>query len=143
MEKRFVVSPQTVDYSITNIVDAIDKGNKLINWRKIIQRFAIIRKKYEHPILCIDSTVVFGRGYGYWSICRLQNISSTNNQLLDFTYSHIISLMFAVEKAFDYDENDTGNAVVWFLNSQKLNHSAKQKVRAVYHCFGLWITDSL
>lgn len=42
-------------------------------------------------------------------------------QLLDFTYSHIISLMFAVEKAFDYDENDTGNAVVWFLNSQKLN----------------------
>ena len=30
MEKRFVVSPQTVDYSITNIVDAIDKGNKLL-----------------------------------------------------------------------------------------------------------------
>lgn len=30
MEKKFVVSPQTVDYSITNIVDAIDKGNKLL-----------------------------------------------------------------------------------------------------------------
>lgn len=30
MEKRFTVSPQTVDYSITNIVDAIDKGNKLL-----------------------------------------------------------------------------------------------------------------
>lgn len=30
MEKRFTVSPQTVDYSINNIVDAIDKGNKLL-----------------------------------------------------------------------------------------------------------------
>lgn len=30
MDKRFIVSPQTVDYSITNIVDAIDKGNKLL-----------------------------------------------------------------------------------------------------------------
>lgn len=30
MEKRFKVSPQTVDYSVNNIVDAIDKGNKLL-----------------------------------------------------------------------------------------------------------------
>lgn len=30
MEKRFTVSPQTVDYSINNIVDAIDKGYKLL-----------------------------------------------------------------------------------------------------------------
>lgn len=30
MEKRFIVSPQSVDYSIANIVEAIDKGNKLL-----------------------------------------------------------------------------------------------------------------
>lgn len=29
-EKRFLVSPQTIDYSISNIVDAIDKGNALL-----------------------------------------------------------------------------------------------------------------
>lgn len=48
-------------------------------------------------------------------------------QLLDFTYSHIISLMFAVEKAFDYDEEDTDNAVVWFLNPQKLNEKTVRR----------------
>lgn len=52
-------------------------------------------------------------------------------QLLDFTYSHIISLMFAVEKAFDYDEEDTDNAVVWFLNSQKLNEKAIRRTDIV------------
>lgn len=26
--------------------------------------------------------------------------------LLDFTYSHLVSLMFALEKAFDYDQDD-------------------------------------
>lgn len=41
--------------------------------------------------------------------------------LLDFTYSHMVSLMFALEKAFDYSDNDDGSSVVWFLNPQKLN----------------------
>ncbi|MCA1050989.1 FRG domain-containing protein [Priestia aryabhattai] len=40
-------------------------------------------------------------------------------KLLDFTNSHIISLLFAVEKAFD--EEEPSDAVVWFLNPQKLN----------------------
>lgn len=31
MDKRFTVSPQSVDYSIANIVEAIDKGNKLLS----------------------------------------------------------------------------------------------------------------
>lgn len=30
IEKRFIVSPQTIDYSISNIVEAIDKGNALL-----------------------------------------------------------------------------------------------------------------
>jgi hypothetical protein len=40
-------------------------------------------------------------------------------RLLDFTYSHIVSLMFAVETAF-YDK-ECEDAVVWFLNPHKLN----------------------
>lgn len=41
--------------------------------------------------------------------------------LLDFTYSHLISLMFAVENAFQFDEDDDKNSVVWLLNPHKLN----------------------
>ena len=44
--------------------------------------------------------------------------------LLDFTYSHMISLMFAVENAFRYDDTDDSNSVVWFLNPHKLNLAA-------------------
>lgn len=40
-------------------------------------------------------------------------------RLLDFTFSHILSLMFAVEKAFSLEQK--GNAVVWFLNPKALN----------------------
>lgn len=41
--------------------------------------------------------------------------------LLDFTYSHLVSLMFAVENAFSYEENDEENSVIWFLNPHNLN----------------------
>ncbi|OCT15807.1 hypothetical protein A8709_09255 [Paenibacillus pectinilyticus] len=41
-------------------------------------------------------------------------------RLLDFTYSHIISLMFAVERAFT--EEETNDAVIWFLNPRALNN---------------------
>lgn len=41
-------------------------------------------------------------------------------KLLDFTKSHIISLMFAVEKAFDEGENPD-DGIVYFLNSRQLN----------------------
>lgn len=40
-------------------------------------------------------------------------------RLLDFTKSHIISLMFAVEKAFESGED--GDGVVYFLNPTELN----------------------
>lgn len=40
--------------------------------------------------------------------------------LLDFTYSHLVSLMFAVENAFTYIDDDK-NSVVWFLNPAQLN----------------------
>lgn len=41
-------------------------------------------------------------------------------KLLDFTYSHVVSLMFAVENAFIDEENV--DAEVWFLNPIELNY---------------------
>ncbi len=43
-------------------------------------------------------------------------------RLLDFTTSHIISLIFAVEKAFSISEQNDEDSVVYFLNSSKLNY---------------------
>ena len=51
--------------------------------------------------------------------------------LLDFTYSHLVSLMFALEKAFDYDQDDEDNAVVWLLDPEALN--LKTNKGSVYH----------
>lgn len=63
-------------------------------------------------------------------------------QLLDFTYSHIISLMFAVEKGFDYEEDDTANAVVWFLNAQRLNEKTIRRTDIVDTISGRDILES-
>lgn len=42
-------------------------------------------------------------------------------KLLDFSQSHIIALMFAVEKAFDESPKQPKDGAVWFLNSKVLN----------------------
>lgn len=49
--------------------------------------------------------------------------------LLDFTYSHIISLTFAVENAFEFDDTDEVKyAVVWFVDPEGINlESIKEK----------------
>lgn len=49
--------------------------------------------------------------------------------LLDFTYSPLISLMFALENAFSFD--DEGYAVVWFLNPIELNKKAINRLEIV------------
>ncbi|MCY7945022.1 FRG domain-containing protein [Bacillus atrophaeus] len=41
-------------------------------------------------------------------------------RLLDFTYSHVVSLMFAVENSFQ--DNEDLDAEVWFLNPLELNY---------------------
>jgi len=53
-------------------------------------------------------------------------------KLLDFTQSHIISLMFAVEKAFVTDKKDENQDVyVWFLNPSELNRKNCQTSEVV------------
>jgi len=50
-------------------------------------------------------------------------------KLMDFTTSHIVSLLFAVENSFQNDkEND---AVVYFLNSSGLNLINKQQAQVI------------
>lgn len=44
--------------------------------------------------------------------------------LLDFTYSHLVSLMFAVENAFSYEVEDEEKSVIWFLDASELNLSS-------------------
>ena len=50
-------------------------------------------------------------------------------KLLDFTYSHIISLMFAVSDSFE--ETDSSDAVVYFLNPSKLNLLSKDHSKII------------
>jgi len=50
-------------------------------------------------------------------------------RLMDFTTSHITSLLFAVEKAFQQDIEK--NAVVYFLNPETLNMKYKQQMSIV------------
>lgn len=51
--------------------------------------------------------------------------------LLDFTYSHLISLMFAVENAFSYTDDDESNSVVWFMNPYKLNSQSLRQQKII------------
>lgn len=50
-------------------------------------------------------------------------------RLLDFTHSHIISLLFAVEDAFS--EQVPRDAVVWFLNPKRLNFLHSQSTEMI------------
>lgn len=44
--------------------------------------------------------------------------------LLDFTYSHLISAMFAVANAFSYPDDDNSNSVIWIIDPTKLNEKS-------------------
>ncbi len=50
-------------------------------------------------------------------------------KLIDFTTSHVTSLLFAVEKAFS--SNDEDDAVVYFLDPNKLNSKNKQQSKII------------
>ncbi|AIX09664.1 MULTISPECIES: FRG domain-containing protein [Bacillus] len=51
-------------------------------------------------------------------------------RLLDFSRSHIVALMFAVERAFEEDPKNPKDGVVWFLNPTALNslHSTRTDI---------------
>lgn len=69
-------------------------------------------------LMYMDNPGVVITDYDYMVLAQHYGVPT---RLLDFTYSHMVSLMFAVEKAFSYDEDDEENSVVWFLNPNELN----------------------
>ena len=56
--------------------------------------------------------------------------------LLDFTFSHLISAMFAVENAFDYGDDDENNSVIWIMNPNKLNQYALRRSEMINISYG-------
>ncbi len=92
------------------------KGNRLYSKttiRKFLDDFKL------NSLIYIDNSYDVKSDYD-WMLYAQHYGVPTN--LLDFTFSHIISLMFSVEKAFDYDDDDTENSVVWFLDPYDLNN---------------------
>lgn len=88
-------------------------GNRL--YRKIdIKRFLDDFKINSHPYI---SNVNGLKHENEWMIYAQHYGIPT--RLLDFTYSHIISLMFALEKSFI--EKESENGVIWFLDPNALN----------------------
>lgn len=89
-------------------------GNRIMSKRTIkyyLEEFKINSYQFMNRPWDINSELewmVYAQHYGI----------PTN--LLDFSKSHIISLLFAVEKAFESDEKEEG--VVFFLNPFKLNN---------------------
>lgn len=51
--------------------------------------------------------------------------------LLDFTYSHLISAMFAVENAFNFSDDDYDNSVIWFVDPVKLNQRSINRAEII------------
>lgn len=56
--------------------------------------------------------------------------------LLDFTYSHLISIMFAVENAFNYSEDDDCNSVIWIMNPNELNQKSIKRSEIINISYG-------
>lgn len=84
--------------------------------RSVIQYFLNEFKVSSHNYMKFPSDItgnyewmVYGQHYGI------------PTKLLDFTYSHVVSLMFAVENAFE--DQEYRDAEVWFLNPTELNYN--------------------
>lgn len=105
---------QSKDYTLLPTAFRCDVGGNRL-YRKIdIKRFLDDFKINSHPYITNvnaltheNEWMIYAQHYGI------------PTRLLDFTYSHIISLMFALEKTFT--EEKTEDSVIWFLDPNALN----------------------
>lgn len=116
LPKTFILSRGQANAEYTLLPGALrlDKDKNLKYTRKSIAYFLEEFKVHSHNYL--DTPWDIKSNYEWMIYAQHYGIPT---RLLDFTNSHIISLMFAVEGAFD-DDND---AVVWFLDPLKLNNN--------------------
>ncbi|WP_111858779.1 FRG domain-containing protein [Acinetobacter sp. CFCC 10889] len=95
------------------------KGQRL--YRKIdLQRFLDDFQINSHPYISNTNIIVNDKE---WMVYAQHYGVPT--KLLDFTYSHVISLMFALENAFN--ENDPEDGEIWFLDPCALNEKSTDR----------------
>lgn len=115
LPKGFILSRgHSQDYSLLPSAFRQDQdGNRLYS-KSDIQSFLDDFKNNSYPYLK-NPTVI--ESEKEWMVYAQHFGIPT--KLLDFTYSHITSLMFSLENAFN--EKTSKDGVIWFLNPQTLN----------------------
>lgn len=116
IEEGFIMSRgQSTPYQLLPSAMRKDEfGNRIISKRVVqyyLDEFKINSYQFMNRPWDINSDLewmIYAQHYGI------------PTRLLDFSKSHIVSLLFAVEKAFESDVNEDG--VVYFLNPYKLNN---------------------
>ena len=116
LPREFILSrgQSNVKYDLLPGALRLDENNNLKYTRQSIAYFLNEFKVNSHNYIDIPWDI--NNDYEWMVYAQHYGIPT---RLLDFTNSHIISLMFAVEKAFE-EEID---GVVWFLNPMKLNNT--------------------
>ena len=116
LPREFILSrgQSNVKYDLLPGALRLDENNNLKYTRQSIAYFLNEFKVNSHNYIDIPWDIK--NDYEWMVYAQHYGIPT---RLLDFTNSHIISLMFAVEKAFE-EEID---GVVWFLNPMKLNNT--------------------
>ncbi len=111
----FVLSRgQTDEYKLLPSALRVDVNGKRKYSKKVINFFLNEFKLTSHTYLKFPWDIK--TTYEWMVMAQHYGIPT---RLLDFSYSHIVSLMFALEKAF-LDSEDK-SAEVWFLNPNQLN----------------------
>lgn len=115
---------QSKDYPLLPSALRVDQnGNRKYSKRVIrnfLEQFKINSYQYMETPWAIKNEIewmLYAQHYGI------------PTRLMDFTTSHVISLLFAVEKSFQDDAEE--NAVVYFLNPTKLNAKNKQQSQII------------
>lgn len=115
---------QPKDYSLLPSALRLDESKNRKYSKRVIRnfldQFKINSYQYMHTPWDIKNEIewmLYAQHYGI------------PTKLMDFTTSHVISLLFAVEKSFQ-DENDD-DAVVYFLNPSALNNKTIQQSQII------------
>lgn len=116
LPKEFTLSRgQAIGYDLLPSSLRLDKSNIRKYSRSASQYFLNEFKISSHNYMRFPTDI---NGDYEWMVYAQHYGIPT--RLLDFTFSHVVSLMFAVENAFE--DIDNKDAEVWFLNPIHLNN---------------------